>query len=113
MYCASESLIELILNTAALTFLISIDNDAFKLLVNNPDVKNIIRKEAEDQVATLLERSNHYEIRIVRKMTLSLEYIIFYIVALYSMIMPVVFILYKAGDITFDSPCLGIGNETC
>lgn len=102
LYCASESIIDLILNTVALNFLLLIDNSAFSMLVNNSDVLNVVKTKAEEQINTMYEKANFHEVRIVRRMRPTLEYYMFYLISLYTLVLPFVFLLYNPSDITPD-----------
>jgi hypothetical protein len=102
LYCASESIIDLILNTVALNFLLLIDNSAFNMLVNNSDVMNIVKARAREQIDTMYEKANFHEIRIVRRMHPTLEYYMFYLVSLYTIVLPFIFLLYNTSNISAD-----------
>lgn len=114
LFCQSSTLLDLILNMLALNFLLYVDNDAFKMMANNDKIKEIILEDAKNQIDTMVERANHYEVRMIRRSShILVEYIIFYIVAFYSMALPLCFLFYHIKDVSFGAPCLGVGNETC
>lgn len=102
LYCASTSIIDLILNTVALNFLLLIDNSAFNMLVSNSDVMEIVRRRAEEQIDTMLEKANFHEIRIIRRMHPTLEYYLFYAVSIYTLVLPFVFLLYDINHVSLE-----------
>jgi hypothetical protein len=111
LYCQTEEIINLILNMVALNFLLDIDNDAFKMMVGNDKVEEIILQDAENQIKTLIERANYHEIRIVRKMKITLEYVLFYLIVAYSMCLPFLFMFHDVNNLINGIPCLGVGEQ--
>lgn len=111
LYCQTEEIINLILNMVALNFLLDIDNDAFKMMVGNDKVEEIILQDAENQIKTLIERANYHEIRIVRKMKITLEYVLFYLIVAYSMCLPFLFMFHDVSNLINGIPCLGVGEQ--
>lgn len=111
MYCQSTAIIDLLLNMLALNFLLDIDNDAFKMMVGNDRITDIIKSDMTNQVLTMVERANYNQVRIIKKMKISPEYIVFYIVALYSIALPFLFLFYNIIHVELGRPCLGLDAE--
>jgi hypothetical protein len=113
LFCVSESLLDLILNMLALNFLMEIDNEAFGMMANYSRIEEVIKDEAKHQIDTMVERANFHNTRIASKFTVSIEYVIFYTIVIYSLVLPFIFIFYNIKNAEFDTPCLGAGNMSC
>jgi hypothetical protein len=104
LYCQTQTLIDTLLNSAALNYLLHIDNDAVKLIQDSSDVVNLIKDKASEHIDRLRVEANRKRIFLPTLMRAYAEDVFFIILYLYTLAVPLIFIFYNANDWEFDPP---------
>lgn len=103
LYCQTDSLIDMLLNTVALNFLLSIDNEAMSMLEDANDVIEEIKISATYQINKIRKRANRDSIPLPSQIRPQVEDVAFAIIYIYTLAMPAVFMFYNADQWVIDA----------
>jgi hypothetical protein len=104
LYCQTETLIDMLLNTVALNFLLAVDNEAMGMLTDANDVAEMIEEKAQYQIRKIRHGATRKGILLPNLIRPHAESALFMLIYIYTTVIPCVFMLHNVSNLTFEPP---------